>query len=335
MNRKDDHISGARKQKPLNNDFDRIRFIHRSLPQTSKDKVDLKSRFSSFIIPYPLYINAMTGGSETAKSINKALATIADYFNLPLALGSASAAIKEDKWLESYQVVSKIHTGLTFANIGADKTLADAEEAIHMINADLLQIHVNAPQEMIMPEGERDFTKWLDNIETIVKNVPVPVIVKEVGFGMDKSTVAKLKAIGVKTVDVSGSGGTNFALIENERRQKPYTTLNTWGLSTVESLLEANQIQDIEVLASGGIRHAMDIAKALTLGAKAVGMSGWFLRQLDQHPLKTVIENTEHLFDELKTIMTLLGVNTIDAMRDVQVLFDSELTHYCNQRNLT
>lgn len=165
--------------------------------------------------------------------------------------------------------------GMIFSNVGADVPVEKALEAVELLEAQALQIHVNSPQELVMPEGNREFVTWLDNIASIVSRVSVPVIIKEVGFGMSKELMHDLQQIGVKYVDVSGKGGTNFVDIENERRaNKDMDYLSSWGQSTVESLLETTAYQsEISVFASGGLRTPLDAIKSLALGAKATGMS--------------------------------------------------------------
>lgn len=218
------------------------------------------------------------------------------------------------------------------ANIGADKTLKDAIEAIEILNANILQIHLNVVQEMIMPEGDRNFKYLEENIKEIVQNVKVPVIVKEVGFGMSLNTLEKLKSLGVKTIDISGSGGTNFAIIENARREEAFVSLNNFGISTVESLLETKNISGIDILASGGIRNPLDVIKALILGAKAVGMSKYFLNIVTNYSMEEAIKSIEKFIIELKSIMTILGKRKINELRDVEIVLSSDLESYIRQR---
>lgn len=194
------------------------------------------------------------------------LAILARETKTFMGVGSLSIALKDESTHDSFKIARRENpNGIIFANLGADKTIEDAKKACgKIIDADGIQIHVNVCQEIVMPEGERQFSGWLDNISKIVDGLGLPVLVKEVGFGMSKPAIKSLKEIGVTTIDVSGKGGTNFAKIENSRRTNDkYNFLENYGNSTVVSLLEAQEyINNIDIIASGGIRNSMDIVKS-------------------------------------------------------------------------
>ena len=275
--RKNEHVEIAMAQSDApQSDFDRVRFVHHSIPNINVDEVDLTSRTTDFDMTYPIYINAMTGGSEWTKQINAKLAVVARETGLAMVVGSTHAALRNPKMAESFSIARQTNPeGIIFSNVGADVPVDKAVEAVSLLDAQALQIHVNAPQELVMPEGNREFSTWLDNVAAIVQRVDVPVIIKEVGFGMSKELYKDLIDVGVTYVDVSGKGGTNFVTIENERRSnKDMDYLANWGQSTVESLLESSAYQDsLNVFASGGVRTPLDVVKSLALGAKVVGMS--------------------------------------------------------------
>lgn len=222
MNRKDEHISLAKAfHKEKTNDFDQIRFVHHSFSEIAMDEVDISTSFLDFSFKQPFYINAMTGGSKRAKEINQELGIIARETGIMTATGSVNAALKNPDLADTYQIMRKENpNGVIWANIGAGLSLEDAKRAVDLFQADGLQIHVNTPQELVMPEGDRDFHGWLDTIEDIVAHLSVPVLVKEVGFGMSSETIEQLICRGVKLVDISGQGGTSFTQIENARRKK-------------------------------------------------------------------------------------------------------------------
>jgi isopentenyl-diphosphate delta-isomerase len=184
-----------------------------------------------------------------------------------------------------------------------------AKDAISMLKANALAIHVNSIQELVMAEGDRDFSKWLTNIEAIVKGVDVPVIVKEVGYGMHLQTIEALINIGVKYIDLSGKGGTNFTHIESARKGEKDSPFKDFGLSAVESLLIAPQQADVTYFASGGVRNGVDIVKALALNAQAVGMARYFL-DLSDLPLEVIKEKLDSLIDDIKKTLVLLNVKT-------------------------
>ncbi|MCG4306218.1 type 2 isopentenyl-diphosphate Delta-isomerase, partial [Enterococcus lactis] len=303
MNRKDEHVSLAKafhdKQK---NEFDFVRVIHNPLPQTAVADVDLSTQAAGFTLSSPFYINAMTGGSEKTKKINQNLAIVAREADLMIATGSVSAALKDPSLADTYTIVRQEYPhGKIIANIGAGTSVERAQEAIRLFHADALQIHLNAPQELVMPEGDRDFTNWKALIQEIHTAIDVPLIVKEVGFGMTRETINDLASLGVHTVDISGRSGTSFTQIENARRSKrELNYLADWGQSTVASLLEANEADtSMEILASGGIRNAYDIFKALCLGAKAVGTSGTVLTRLMNHGVEESIMLMKQWHEEL------------------------------------
>lgn len=313
MNRKDEHVSLARAfhQKPKENDFDAIRLVHSSLVAAQPEDIDLSTEILGLKLSAPFYINAMTGGSEKTKKINHDLAIVARETNLMMATGSVSAALKDPAVADSYTVVREVNpNGLILGNMGAGRTSDDAKRIVDLLQADGMQIHLNVPQELVMPEGDRDFHEWPENIQTTIQQLPVPVIIKEVGFGMSKETIQQLQSLGVKAVDVSGRGGTSFSQIENARRKKrELNYLDDWGQSTVISLLEAQEVDELTLLASGGIRDAYDIFKALCLGAKAVGISATIL----DHLLSNGIDATVEMIEDWKTQLRRLYLMTDKA----------------------
>ncbi|NLR32487.1 type 2 isopentenyl-diphosphate Delta-isomerase [Levilactobacillus tujiorum] len=336
--RKDEHLSLAEKfyEPRATSQFDQLRFIHQSLPEMSYDQVDLHTQLGPLTLPVPMMIEAMTGGSPRTGKVNAMLGRIAAATGMPVASGSQSIALKDARAVPTFSVLRENNPdGLIFANIGAGHSVAQARAAVEMLAADALEIHINAAQELVMPEGDRDF-HWLAEIGEIVAALDVPVIVKEVGFGMAHETLSQLVQVGVQYVDLGGRGGTNFAQIENFRRpEKELTYLAGWGQSTVESLLEARQVPDLTVIATGGIRQPLDVAKALALGATVVGSAGHILHSLIKTDEATT---TAQLLDwqvGLKTIMTLLGVQNVAELRQQRLLLSPELESYCRQRQLT
>lgn len=309
-NRKDDHIKYALEEEIITNDFDLIKLNHDSLPSLKFDEIDLSTNFLGHEVKFPFYINAMTGGSVKALEINKKLALIAKEFGLPFVLGSQSAALKDESLIETYQIVRDVYPDVFLvSNVSANATLEQANKAIEMVKANALSIHLNVVQELVMSEGDRDFSKWESNIKTIIDNVNVPVIVKEVGFGMSEKTISHLSQLGVKIIDVSGKGGTNFAIIERKRYNSKGTIFDELGISTVDSLKNAKDFNGL-VYASGGIRNALDIFKALMLGAKAVGLSNYFL-QLTKLDLNDAVKEVNDLISDLKKLCIIYGVKNI------------------------
>lgn len=333
MQRKNDHIHEALKQTFLPNDFDKIRFEPVLLPETDIDAIDLSTEFLGQTFPYPIFINAMTGGTDKAHAINDQLSRLAAKHGLAMATGSAAITLRAPETKESFSVIRKNHPkGFILANIGADKRAEDAAEIVEFLDADALQIHCNAPQEAVMPEGERNFIGWAANIQAMAQKVNVPTVVKNVGFGMTANDIKTLKTLGVKTIDVAGSGGTNFITIENARRNHPIDGFKSYGFSTVESLLEAEKVPGVEIIASGGVRNAYDVIKALNLGAKAVGLSRYFLELAVNYSFEEADSLLVDFLDDLKKITALLGAKNIKELQEKPRLLDASLISFINQR---
>ncbi len=321
-NRKADYITFAQGAKVHANDFDRIRFIHHSIPALSLKDIDLSTSFLGTNFNYPFYINAMTGGVKKGDKLNTKLATLAQHFGIPFFVGSQSLAFVSKESRLAFETLRLNFPELFIvANINPNYTTKMAEEAIQILGANALAIHVNSVHELIMNEGDRDFTKWKDNIASILKTVKVPVIVKEVGYGMHEPTLLLLQELGVKHIDISGMGGTNFSLIELKRQKKKVSPLLDFGISTVDALLLARNYPNFEVLASGGINSASAIIKALALGAKAAGMAKYFL-DLCALPLSEMIKKADELIIDLKKICVLLNVKHVSELNLDHLMFD-------------
>lgn len=336
-NRKDDHIHSALNQHHSHNDFDKVRFVPEALCTLNSQDVDISVAVFGHVFDSPIYINAMSGGSELSKEVNDKLSKIAKACNLPIATGSVSAAIKEPKWIESFVIMRKNNPkGFIMANVGLSQSVEGAKKAVEIVQADALQIHLNAAQEITMPEGDRDFSHWINRLKNIKEAVNVPVVVKEVGFGMSRETMLQLKELGIEYVDVSGKGGTNFITIENDRRALKLTNFESHGFSTVESLLDSKalDVDNLTIFASGGIRGAYDIVKALALGATMVGLSGYFLKLVHTYPLDEAIHHTKTLIEDVKHIMTILNAQSIEHLKEKPLLFSSDLIAFMNQRKI-
>lgn len=204
-----------------------------------------------------------------------------------------------------------------------------------MVQANALQIHLNVMQELIMPEGDRDFQGMTERIARIVEAVSVPVIIKEVGFGITSESAEQLLKAGVRILDVGGAGGTNFAAIENARRDIPLDWLNDWGCKTSIALLESvSTFTGGDVIATGGIRSGLDIVKAVAIGASAVGMAGVFLRTLRQEGTDALISQIRGSHEEIRLLMTALGTPDIASLRRAPVVIGGETGEWCRVRGI-
>ena len=317
--------------------FEDIAFIHQSLPDVSLDQVKLDTKIGELSVSSPIFINAMTGGGgDRTLQINRDLAIAARNMGMAISVGSQMAALKDPAEAKTYQVVREEYpNGVIIGNLGSEATSDQAKAAIDMIDANALQIHLNVIQELTMPEGDRDFSFALQRIEKIVSDTNVPIIVKEVGFGMSKETIAKLLSIGVTAVDVGGFGGTNFAKIENNRRESSLAFFNDWGIPTSVSIVEAKTMgSGLSVLGSGGIQTSLDIAKAISLGADAVGAAGHFLKILMKEGVEALIEELQFIHEELVIIMTALGARNIAALQQVPIIISGKTHHWLSERNI-
>lgn len=338
--RKDEHLSLATKyydQTHTSHPFDQVRLIHTALPESTVAAVDLTTSLAPGIqLTSPFYLEAMTGGSKRATEINRQLARLAARFNLAMASGSVSVALKEPRWRDSFQVIREENPdGIVIANLGADASVQAAREAIDLLGANALELHLNAAQELVMPEGDRAF-HWLDNISHLVDALDVPIIVKEVGFGMQRADVARLADIGVTTINISGRGGTNFALIENRRNhQHDFTEFTDWGQTTPEALLEARAANPTAgIIASGGITSPLDVVKAGVLGAQASGVAGYFLNLLVKSGPAELARVLADWQAALPRLLALLGCQHYADLRQVNYVLGSDLYAYAQQRNL-
>lgn len=320
--RKDDHLRLYKNSQALHNDFDRVRLLYHSLPHYNLDDIDLQTSYCGYTLSCPFYINAITGGSKKAAQINEKLAHLAKACDLFLASGSYAIALKEPQFKADFLTMRQIHEkGLFACNLGVDKSPDLALKALEETKADVLQIHLNALQELLMPEGNTQFSSWREHLKTLVERSPKPLLVKEVGFGMSESCLEELLTLGIRYIDISGQGGTNFAQIEQARQAQPPSCfsseaeLSAMGFSTVESLLFAQKFKGQACFyASGGIRKAGDIVKALALGADAVGLSAVMLDLVEHHSLEQCISIVEQWKKEIKQFFCMLNVKNIQEL---------------------
>lgn len=333
--RKMDHINYALSTGQGNGTmFDDIRFIHQALPNLGVDDIDLRPETGDLNLKSPVFINAMTGGGgEQTEKMNAIFARAAKETGMAMAVGSQMSAIKDPAERASYAIVRKENPdGVIFANLGSEASLKQAQEAVDILGANALQIHLNVVQELTMPEGDRDFKGALERIGIISESLQVPVIVKETGFGISYETAMKLAGTAVSAIDVSGYGGTNFAKIENERRQKKLEYFQDWGIPTAAAIVEVGHAFPGTVLASGGIRNAQDMVKAFLLGADAAGLAGSFLKLAVEEGESRLIESVHELHEDMAMMMTALGAASLGELRDCPALISGNLANYLTSR---
>lgn len=303
--------------------FDDVYLEHNALPELNLSEIDTKLEFLGKVIDYPIIINAMTGGTEFAGEINRELSLLAKAFNIPMAVGSETIILCEDNACkESFKVVRDNvgSDGIVIANLSGHATLEGVKTALEVIDGDAIQIHLNVAQELAMDEGDRDFKGIINNIENIVKNIDKPVIVKEVGFGISREVAQRLYDIGVKHIDISGHGGTNFIEIENLRnRNIDLTELYSWGIPSALSLIKCRELpNDLKLISSGGIKNAQDVIKSVVLGAELAGISGEILAYLVHGGYDNAKTYLDGITYKIKMIMLLMGKKNIQELRNTE-----------------
>ncbi len=336
--RKNEHIYHSLKKRMSRADFKDISFIHNCLPNMAFNQVSLKTEYMGRTYRSPLFINAITGGSQMAYRINSALADVARVCNMPMAVGSQMAAFEDSSCTDSFTIARKNNPGgEVWANLGTYASPEMASKAVKMLNADALQIHINVPQELVMKGGDRDFRDMSNRIKKVVNNIEVPVIAKEVGFGVAREQAEALLKAGVSAIDVGGRGGTNFIAIEGSRsgRYIPESLLE-WGIPTAISLIETVETIKgrIDIFASGGMNNALDIARALSLGAKAVGLAAMPLNTLVKYGRRALIKKIYDLENELKLIMMMTGSSSIAGLQKAPLVITGFTYEWLERRGI-
>ena len=332
--RKEEHLALAKMffNSNKDNDFNHVHLIRPALPESAVSRDSISTEMFGHQISAPFFINAMTGGSDTSYTINQRLAKAAAAENIPMALGSASILEKEIDQIKSFEVARQENPdGLIFANVNPTTDPKAAQKIVDALDANALQIHLNSVQEAVMPEGDRDF-HWIDNLKEIRDTGDVPIIIKEVGMGIDPESLRTLLINDFSIIDLGGSGGTNFAQIENERRKtQKLNFLEDIGLSTVKTLLAARTIPvNKTIIAAGGITNALDIFKSLVLGAQYVGIANYFLQFASQDS-ETLIAAIQNLKYELKLLTALFGLDHISKADEVKYYLDTDLYNFTRQ----
>jgi isopentenyl-diphosphate Delta-isomerase len=324
---------------PTKAGFDDLTLIHNALPEMDYQAIDLRVPFLGYHLTHPVVINAMTGGSEDVTAVNANLAKLAAATHSAMAVGSVFSALEQEAYRESYQVIRKMNPqGIIFANLGAHATCGQARQAVELIQANALQIHLNPAQEMMMAEGDRTFCGYLRNIEKIVTALDVPVIVKEVGTGMAREQARLLSKTGIQGIDVSGTGGTNFIAIEAARsKQQPDEELLSWGIPTVISAIEVQSVlpDNLDLMISGGVRTPLDAVKSFVIGAQVVGMAAPWLRAVTAYDMQAVIEQFQFFLNAIKKYMLLVGATNCCQLHKKPVVITGRTREWLIERNIS
>ncbi len=303
--------------------FDGIRLIHNALPEIALTDVDTSINFLGKHLDVPILISSMTGGYEDAERINGALAILSAKYGAAMGLGSQRQVLESKLFHNSFKIARKENpTGLIFSNIGAVEVarlvskgkIGKIKMLIDLIEADALIVHLNPLQELMQPEGEADFRGVLNGIEKCVRSLGVPIIAKEVGAGISKEAARRLIEIGVRVIDVAGAGGTSWAGVEilrhkkkDRRKLEPFWD---WGNPTVDTLLQVRELKEsmtFGLIASGGIRNGIDIAKSIALGADLAGIAKPLISTFMNDGEKELHRMMEDLILQLRYSMFLTG----------------------------
>jgi len=341
--RKLDHIEYALRQgRPeTTSGFEDIRLLNDSLPGFSLGDVDPACVFMGKKLAAPLLINAITGGHPAATVINKSLARAARQTGVAMAVGSQTAGLEDPGLRHTYEVARQENPdGVLLANLSAGAPPEQAAAVVEMISADGLQLYLNVPQELAMREGDRDFHGVIDNIREVTSSLSVPVIVKEVGFGLSRETISAVYDAGVRHVDVGGQGGTNFIDIEDMRSgEESGKGVRNWGIPTAAGLLEGLSLElPVFIIASGGLETGLDVAKALALGAGMAGMAKIFLKELTDKSgeglEKGLINKISGIINELRLVMLMSGAKNLERLAAKPVLVTGRVAEWMTRRGI-
>ena len=315
--------------------FDRIHLTHRALPELSLADVDSSVTFMGKELAFPLVISSMTGGADAELvKINRNLALAAEAEGVGLAVGSQRILLSDDAARESFELRQYAPTCLLFGNLGAVQLnygmgFADCEAAMQVLDADALYLHLNPLQEAGQPEGDTDFSSLRSKIAGIVQTLKQPVIIKEVGAGVSPEDVEHLLAAGVKYIDLAGSGGTSWSMVESHRSAEPALgdLFKDWGIPTPLALQMMKPYRhEVKLIASGGVRNGIDMVKSLILGASLCGVARPFLDPARESAdaVRAVIRRLKR---EFTTAMFLLGAECIDDIKENEGLILNENWH--------
>lgn len=327
--RKADHIRICLEEdvqcRQITSGLERYHFDHCCLPEIDRDEIDISTTFLGKVINAPLLISSMTGGTQEAKTINCRLAKVAQHYRLAMGVGSQRVAVENPQVSDTFAVRKYAPDILLFANLGAVQLnyhygLDECLRVVDILEADALILHLNPLQECIQPKGDTNFRGIIDKIANLCKKIPVPVIVKEVGNGISAKMAKKLIDAGVAAIDVAGAGGTSWAMVESERadnvlQRRLGRTFADWGVPTAKCITEIRKVlPDVPLIASGGLRDGVDVAKAIALGADVAGLAMPFLQAATSSEA-TLYDLAQVLIAEISTVLFCTGNATLEQLK--------------------
>ena len=310
--------------------LERYQFIHCCLPELDFKEIDLTTPFLDKTLAAPLLISSMTGGTELAQTINQRLASVAQAHNIAMGVGSQRIAVEHPDLIPTFDVRSYAPDIFLMANLGAVQLnygygLEQCRRAVEFLEADALIFHLNPLQECVQSQGDTNFRGLLAKIAELCQQLPIPVLVKEVGNGISATMATQLIEAGVAAIDVAGAGGTSWAKVEGERaddlrQQRLGQTFADWGLPTADCIAGIRAVHPtVPLIGSGGLRNGLEAAKAIALGADLVGMAYPFLKAAhdSEEAAHTLVDL---LIAELKTVLLCTGNATLAALRQADCL---------------
>lgn len=295
--------------------LEQVQLVHDALPELAVSDVDLTTELVDRTLRAPLVIAAMTGGMQRAEAVNKDLAEVAEEHGLAFGFGSMRPLLEEGVTL-GYMVRDVAPNAVVFGNIGvvqaARASTQQIADMVGLTGCDALCVHLNPAMEVVQPEGDDDFRGGLDTLARLHESLPIPVIAKETGCGLSRVVGERIHALGIRTVDTSGAGGTSWVGVET-LRAKATRTLGElfwdWGLPTAASVAQLDGL-DLDVIATGGVKNGLDIARALALGATAGGMARPFLMAWNEGGRPGASAAAKQVIDEIRVACLLTGCRT-------------------------
>ena len=327
--------------------FDDISLVHNALPELDRDEIDVTTEFFGHKLAAPIVIESMTGGTPIAAKINAALGKAAEELQIPMGVGSQRAAIDDPKLAYTFRVARENAPSVPIlANLGCPQIVKEdgldrAKAAVEMIKADGLFIHLNALQESVQLEGQTRFRGALARIRELASKLSVPVLVKETGAGVSRETAISVEHAGVRGIDVAGLGGTSWAAVEYHRAKERKRTRQArlglafwdWGIPTAASIVEVVRSTRVSVIASGGVRNGLHVAKAIALGAHYGGLAMPLLKSVSNSG-REAKENLLSVIEELRTAMFLAGNRNLQQLHKSQVVITGRTREWLTARGL-